>query len=254
MFARLRARNPGRGVAALLGYQAIRALAEAALRLTWRVRRRGHEHVPTSGPLLIAVNHQSHLDAPAVGCGMDRHVNFIARQGLFKNPLFGSLIRLLNARPIKESGSDTAAIRESLALLAMGRCVLIFPEGSRSPDGTVRPFKRGVWLLLSKAKCPVLPVAVEGAFDAWPRGQHLPRLFGCRLAVRYGQPIPPEQLLALPPDQGLNLLRTTIDTLRLEARADLRHQSRGQYPAQGPADAPSTQPPSPKAPTQAQSP
>jgi 1-acyl-sn-glycerol-3-phosphate acyltransferase len=169
-----------------------------------------------------------------------RHINFIARGGLFGNPLFGSYIRALNAVPIKETGSDTAAIRTALEQLSKGRIVLLFPEGSRSPDGTLQEFKRGFWLLMSRAKCRVLPMGIDGAFDAWPRGRGLPRLWGSRIAVSIGAPLSHEALMAMGPDQGLPYLRQVVDALRLDARHELRKGTRERYPVEGPADFPAT--------------
>lgn len=239
LWQRWRSRNPGRSAPAMLGFEAIRFSVWVVVTLVYRLRCRGLEHVPTSGGLLLVVNHQSHLDAVAVGISLDRHVNFVARRGLFRNPLFGSLIRLLNSTPINEDGkSDTAAIRAALGQLSQGRVVLVFPEGRRSDTGQVQPFKRGVWLLLSRAKCAVLPVAVDGAFDAWPRGRGFPRLIGQRISVRVGPVIQPQDLLPMGPDRGLEHLRSVIDSLRLQARAELRQATQGRLPGKGPGDRP----------------
>ena len=222
----------------LLLYYAVCKITLVLFKVFFRLRSRGTSNMPARGPVLVAVNHQSHLDAEAVSIVLPRHVVFIARAGLFKNPLFGWFIRALNSVPIKEGGSDTAAIRAALEQLARGRAVLIFPEGTRSPDGAMRPLKRGVWLLLSRGKCPILPVGVDGGFDAWPRGARFPRLFaGARIAVAVGAPINPDELLLLGPERGLLLLGERLDALRLQARAMARDASRGRWPPAGPGDA-----------------
>ncbi|MGQ0627356.1 MAG: lysophospholipid acyltransferase family protein [Phycisphaerales bacterium] len=214
MLAAIRAKNPGRSIGAIGFYSVVQHAAWLGLRIFFRLRATGTQHMPGSGPVIVAVNHQSHLDAEMVGTVLPRHLNYIARASLFKNPLFGWFIRMLNSVPIKEGTSDTGAIRTAIEQLALGRAVLIFPEGTRSPDGTLQPFKRGVWLLLSRSRCPVLPVAVRGAHAAWPRGTKLPRLFGGhRLSVNIGEPIAPETLLALGPDEGLAHLRETVQRL-----------------------------------------
>lgn len=239
--ALLRSRNPGRPLWGVLFYECCWSLLWVVLTLFYRLRVVGGERVPRTGPLLVVANHQSFLDPPLVGMGIPgRHLNFIARGGLFSSRLFGGLIRALNAVPIKESGSDTAAIRTALEQLAAGRAVLIFPEGSRTPDGAVHEFKRGAWVLLSRAKCTVVPAAVEGAFDAWPRsglGKRA-RLLGARVAVEFGRPMSHAELAALGPERGLALLRETIDAMRRDLRHEMRRATGGAYPAASAGDAP----------------
>ncbi|MGD9689638.1 MAG: lysophospholipid acyltransferase family protein [Phycisphaerales bacterium] len=216
-------RNPGRPRAAILFYELCWSFLWIAFTLIYRLRITGRHNIPRSGPLLVVANHQSHLDPPCIGMAFShRHLNFIARVGLFSSRLFGLAISTLNAVPIKENGSDTAAIRTALHQLALGRALLIFPEGTRSPDGTIHDFKRGFWLLMSRAKCPVLPVAIDGAFDAYPRGTSLPRLWGQRLAVNIGQIIPYQRLHAMGPEAGLPYLRQVIDDLRADAEHERR--------------------------------
>ena len=191
--------------------------------VVYRLRVWGRERVPAAvvngkpQPFIIALNHQSHFDPVLAGKATPkRHLSFIARATLFVNPVFGWAIKALGAFPINQKAADTQAIRETLAQLEMGRAVLIFPEGSRTPTGAIHPVKRGVWLLISRSKCPVLPVAIEGAFDAWPRKASFPRLIGQRIALNVGEPIAAETLLAMGPQAGLAHLAQTIETLRLE--------------------------------------
>ncbi len=220
----------------MLVYEFFWSLLWVALTLVYRLRVVGGERVPRQGPVLLVANHQSFLDPPLVGMGIpSRHLNFIARGGLFSAKGFGWLITALNAVPIKENGSDTAAIRTALEQLAAGRAVLIFPEGSRSPDGAVHEFKRGAWLLMSRAKCPVVPVAIEGAFDAWPRGGR-PRLWGARVAVEFGEAMSHAELSRLGADEGLALLRGRVEAMRQDLRHELRCASGGAFPAAGVGD------------------
>lgn len=205
----------------------------------YRIRRYHTGRIPRTGPVLIAANHQSHLDPPLVSmCCPHRPTHFLARAGLFKNRAFGWLITALNSVPIKEESGDIAAIRQILARLDTGVPVILFPEGSRSPDGAQHEFKRGIALLLKRSKCPVVPVAVEGCFDAYPRHRALPRLWGQRVAVMVGQPIEPDDLLKDGPEAALRRLEREIDAMRLDLRAKLRAATHGRYPAPGPGDEP----------------
>lgn len=199
----------------------------------WRVLHR--ERVPLSGPLLIVSNHQSHFDPPAIGSPLRRSTTFLARDTLFRALGFRWLIRTLGAVPIKREESDTAAMKRTIELLRRGHAVLAFPEGTRTPDGTIRPFKRGIAVLIKRAKCRVLPVAVEGAFNAWPKGDR-PHIGGRRIAICYGDPIDSEELMKDGPDKALEFLALEIDALRLEARAFMWNDTNGEYPPPGFAD------------------
>jgi len=185
----------------------------------YRLRFFGLHNLPPSGTggLLVVANHQSHWDPPVLGVAFrTRNMASIAREGLFKAPGLKQLLLGLGAIPIKESEGDAGAIRTAIAELKKGRLTLIFPEGSRSPDGEVKDFKRGAWVLLSRAKCDVMPAAIEGAFDSWPRQIHFPKLFGHRIGVSFGKPIPYDELKALGPDKGLERLRREVEQLRAE--------------------------------------
>lgn len=209
------------------------------LTVFYRLRRYHMERIPKTGAVLLAGNHQSHFDPPAIGlCNTSRPTHFLARAGLFKNRAFGWFIAAVNSVPIKEESSDLGAIREILARLETGVPVLVFPEGSRTPDGDIHEFKRGVALLLKRAKCPVVPVAIEGAYDAFPRHRKFPRLFGCRIAVMIGHPIPHDELLKDGAEAGLARLKREIETMRAELRAKLLAATNGRYPAG--ADSPQT--------------
>lgn len=198
----------------------------------WRVLHR--DRVPLDGPLLIVSNHQSHFDPPAIGSPLRRSTTFLARDSLFRGP-FGLLIRILGATPIRRDESDTAAMKRAIELLRGGHAVLAFPEGTRTPDGTIKPFKRGIAVLIKRAKCRVLPVGVEGAFNAWPKGDR-PHIGARRIAICYGDPIDSEELMKDGPDKALEFLALEIDTLRLEARAVMWNDTNGEYPPPGFAD------------------
>ncbi len=233
----LRTRQPDAGLGRTLWYEFCRWTVRLLYWLLYRPIVSGAENVPARGPLLLAANHQSYIDPPFVCLYIERHTSFVARAGLFKSRFFGWLIDSLNATPVKEEGSDAAAIKEVLRRLGRGHAVIIFPEGSRCEDGSMDEFKRGVALLVKKAKCPVVPVALEGCFDAFPRGQH-PRVVGKRIGLRYGTPISPDELFADGADAGLQRLARDVDDLRLKLRAEMRAATGGRFPPAGPGDAP----------------
>lgn len=219
-------------------YELCRSLSSGLFRLFYRPIFIDAENIPRHGAVILASNHQSFIDPPLIGgVAPYRQFAFMAQAYLFKVPLLGTMIRALNSIPVSGSGGgDAASIKTLVGALKQGRPVVVFPEGSRTHDGAMQPFKRGVLLLMRRAKCPVIPVAIEGVFDAWPRSRKLPRLFGYRFIVRYGKPIPPEDLRD---DEALARLAAEIDRMRLEIRADLRSHTKGKLPRPGPGDQPS---------------
>lgn len=218
-----------------LGWQ----LSRQSLRFLWRIKWVNPRNVPRTGPVIIVSNHQSHLDPPAVGAGITfRPCAFVARDTLFRKPFFGWLLRGINALPIKRDESDTTAIRDVLERLESGGAIVMFPEGTRSADACIHPFKRGMAILLKRAKCPVVPVGIDGFAHTWPRNSKRPHLRNRRLAVVYGNAFDPDDLLREGPDAALIRVAQAIDSLRLEARAILWQETNGYFPPSGAADAP----------------
>jgi 1-acyl-sn-glycerol-3-phosphate acyltransferase len=137
-------------------------------------RRSGWGNVPACGPVLIVSNHQSMFDPLLVGVASRRYVVHLARKNLFDQPVLAPLIRSLNAIPI-DRGFGKEGIQGVLDALALGRVVIVFPEGERTHTGEVQPLKPGVSLLIKRVNCPIVPVGVAGAFAAWNRHMKRPR-------------------------------------------------------------------------------
>ncbi len=222
MLTAWRSRNPGRALVGVAWFEFCVHICWLVLTGVYRLRVWRAAPVPRGRTLLIVSNHQSNLDPVLVGVAlMPRHTTFIAKSSLFF-PGMRALIASLNAISLKQDEPDTAAIRATLTRLSQGAMVLVFPEGSRTRDGAMRRFKRGTWLLLSRAKCGVLPVAIEGPFDAYPRGSGFPKIFGQRLGAQVGQVIEPETLLAMGEEAGLAHLQQTIESMRAQLAERLR--------------------------------
>ena len=211
-------RYPRQGFASRVLYVGAQRVTLWAARLLYRLKRIGRERIPTHGPLVVVSNHQSYFDPPIVShMFMRRAIHFFARDSLFDIPLLGPLIRQLQAFPVKRGEADSKAIREALRRLELGAAVLLFPEGTRSEDGEVQELKRGALLLLRKARCPVLPVALAGTGEAFPRTRTFPRLGGVRLACVVGEPIAHEDLFRDGDDAALTRLRNEIIALKEQA-------------------------------------
>lgn len=186
------------------------------VRVFFRLRAHNVANVPKRGGVLILSNHQSFLDPMLVGCLAHRPFHFMARHTLFRNRVVRGILLWVNAFPVKRGGADRAAIREAIERLAAGKVVVMFPEGTRSPDGELQPIKGGFRLLVRKAHVPVLPVVIDGAFKAWPRSQKLPR--PSPVSVIYGQSIPPEELENLSDAEAAGRVQREMAALLAELR------------------------------------
>jgi 1-acyl-sn-glycerol-3-phosphate acyltransferase len=152
----------------------------------WRVT--GREYVPRSGAALIAANHISFLDPPTVGTAVRyRRTYYFAKQELFTNWFFGGLIRKCYAFPVDREGDDKEAFRHAIDLLKAGELLTVFPEGGRSPDGTLQPFGRGAALIAARAGAPIIPCALSGTDELLPR--HAKRLHRGYIQVGFAPPI-----------------------------------------------------------------
>lgn len=220
MLRRYRQRHPGSSIAQLVFYDLCRECALLVLRVFYRHTRVDVRKVPSTGPVLMVANHASFLDPPAVSAGIrHRQTDFLARGGLFKFKPFGWLIKQLNSTPINQGSGDAGAMKATLKKLAEGKMMLVFPEGSRSEDGDMQEFQRGIAVLLKRAHCQVVPVGIAGAYEAWPRRKSLPRIFTKRLVVCYGDPIASDALMDAGTEQALSTLYDRVEELVVRARA-----------------------------------
>jgi len=156
-------------------YGILKPPAVVLMRLLFRLEPRGREHVPMTGPVLLAANHVSVLDPPLVGGAVPRELHFMAKEELFRIPLFGRLIGALNAHPVKRDGSDGRALKAAIRLLAEGHAMLVFPEGTRGMEGRLGEGKAGAGMLAVLSGAPVVPVFISGSAQALPPGQAVPR-------------------------------------------------------------------------------
>jgi len=168
-------------------YAACKAPSVAFMRLMFRLEAIGKENIPAHGPVLMVANHSSVLDPPLIGGASDRQLTYLAKAELFEIPLFGALIRGLNARPIRREGADPSALRTAKRVLEEGGALLVFPEGTRGDEGVIRPAKPGAGLLAVSSGAAVVPVYVSGSGRAWPRGRRLPR--PAKVTVTFGKPL-----------------------------------------------------------------
>src|SRR5881409_376367 len=149
-----------------LGYHFSRLIG----RLFFRFRVVHRERMIQSGPVILAMNHESYLDPLLAGTTCDRAIYFLARRTLLDAPLLGWLLPKLNVIPVNQEGVDRSAIKALIRILKAGNGVLVFPEGSRALDGKLQPAEPGLGLVIAKTLAPVVPMRIFGAHEALPRG------------------------------------------------------------------------------------
>jgi 1-acyl-sn-glycerol-3-phosphate acyltransferase len=159
--------------------------------LFWDLRVSGLENIPRTGGCLLAANHQSYLDPPLVASVLPREMHFMARRSLFRNPVFRALIVRYNAFAIERDRADVKGVKSAIERLEAGNILLVFPEGTRTRDGSVGPMKAGIGLLAERAAVPIVPVLIAGAHKVWPKGRIFPGLGSIRIS--FGKPIFPSR-------------------------------------------------------------
>ncbi len=178
-----------------LWYDTAKSLIHLCGTIFFRVQYSGLENIPRTGGVIIAANHQSTVDPPLIGAGVPRRLNFLARKTLYRFAPFGMLLRSLDAIPLDQEGSPLAGLREALRRVREGEGTVIFPEGARSWDGKIAPFQGGFTVLARRSRASIVPAAIEGAWDAWPRWETFPRMLPVH--VHYGPPMSPEEVQGL---------------------------------------------------------
>jgi 1-acyl-sn-glycerol-3-phosphate acyltransferase len=179
-----RERSLQRGVNPLI-YWTLRAVLVPAFLVYLRMQRVGREHLPRSGPLLLASNHRSFLDPFVIGTLVRRPVYYMAKRELFEKRWQAWILNALGAFPVDRGAGDRAAMDTARAILERGDCVVVFPEGTRMRPGPLGDPKRGIGRLALETGAPVAPVAVIGS-DAVRRGWRIrPR----KVRLRVGRPL-----------------------------------------------------------------
>jgi 1-acyl-sn-glycerol-3-phosphate acyltransferase len=149
-----------------IGYHLSRLIG----RLCFRLRIIHRERMIQTGPVILAMNHQSYLDPPLAGITCDRPIYFLARRTLAEVPLLGWLLPKLNVIPVNQEGIDRSALKTLIRVLKSGNATLVFPEGARTLDGNLQAAQPGLGLVIAKTLAPVVPMRIFGAHQALPRG------------------------------------------------------------------------------------
>lgn len=165
-------------------------LALVAYDIFFRGDVAGLEHLPREGSFLIAANHASFLDPPLIGCQVQRQIAYFARKTLWKPGFASWWLDTVGTIPVdRDGGQDVSAIKRVLRALKEDKGLILFPEGTRSPDGSLQAPKAGVGLICCRAQVPVVPVRIFGSFEAFGKSGRL-RL-GTPVDIVFGPPIAP---------------------------------------------------------------
>jgi 1-acyl-sn-glycerol-3-phosphate acyltransferase len=152
------------------------------------------DEIPRAGPLIIASNHASNLDVPIIGAWLiprlGRRIHWLGKKELFDWPIVGWVAAHSGVHPVDRGAADVEAFRLAQRILGEGHALFVFPEGTRSPDGSLQEARDGIALLALRSGAPVVPIGIAGSHGVWPKGQRLPHPGG-RVTVRVGRPFRP---------------------------------------------------------------
>ncbi|WP_428389785.1 lysophospholipid acyltransferase family protein [Mucisphaera sp.] len=221
MLGALRHRQPGSAWYRVAWWTLCATTLYSWFMLCYRMRIWGSGHLPSRGPVLLVGNHQSYMDPMLLAAACHRRQFYsMARDSLWAKGWLAFLLNSVNSMPVRrvEGGmGDMAAMRGFIQKLGEGQALLVYPEGTRSEDGEVAEFSPGLMLLIKRAKPVVVPVAVEGPFDVWPKGRGLPKLKG-QIGVSLGEPIAAERLIPMGAEGALGFLRERVVAEQAEMR------------------------------------
>ena len=198
------------------------------------VRVRCDEPLPPAGGVLVLSTHQSHLDPLLLGLATQRRLSSMARSSLYRFKPFGFVITALDAVPIDREGSAVAAMKVVIKRLQDGAAVIVFPEGTRTHDGRMGEIKSGFAILAKKARVPIAPVAIVGAYECWPRSRRFPR--PGRIRLEFGRVLSVDDVAAL--DERALVAECTRRLEELDARGRAARAGRR-------VTAPAARPPAP---------
>lgn len=205
-----------RDLLSLAWYRAMQAFCRVVTLLLFRVRCQGAAVVPAHGATMLLCNHQSHLDPILIGSVCRRRMQYLARSSLYRFAPLGWLIQSLGGISI-DRDAGIGGLKATMRLLKDEKIVLMFPEGTRTPDGQMQPLKGGFGTIAKRTSCTIVPVGLDGAYDAWPRTRGYP-LPG-KICIEFGQPLEKEEVERLSEDELLLEVERRIQACIALARA-----------------------------------
>ena len=179
----------GNGLASRAAYRVTRTIVVVVTRLFTRMRIEGREHVPSTGPFVLAPVHRSYVDTPIAACVTPRRLRFMGKDTLWRNRFSGWALSALGGFPVTRGTADRQALQRCIAVLESGEPLVLFPEGERKSGPVVQPLFDGAVYVAVKAGVPIVPVGIGGSEGVMPKGKKL--LYPKKVHVIVGAPIPP---------------------------------------------------------------
>ena len=170
-------------------YRGVRTFFSLFCRTYLQVSVFGQENIPSTGGVIVASNHQSHLDVPLMGLGIPREAGFPGKAELFGSPLLRAFLLSLGGFPLVRGEGDRKAISFSQHVVERGDVLVLFPEGTRSRNGSIQPFHRGLGVMSIKTGAPIVPAILLGSGRAMGVGARFPRPGPVR--IEFSRPIFP---------------------------------------------------------------
>lgn len=185
-------------------YKLLQPIAKAIAWLLFRPKVIGTENIPLTGGVLIVSNHPTYLDPILLAIYSPRPFSFVAKRPLFYLPIVRTFLWLTDCVPVEQDAPDRRALRLSIQKLKAGDALVVFPEGTRSDHGKLRPFQLGPAMIAVEAQVPIVPCGLAGFYEAWKMEAPIPR--PAPVAIVFGKPFMPE----LNPDLPRRELLTCI--------------------------------------------
>jgi 1-acyl-sn-glycerol-3-phosphate acyltransferase len=204
------------GLARRIWWEIWRFISVGTVRLMYRVSVWGKENIPCKGSVLVLSSHQSFLDPMLCQGWLRRPFYFVPRDTLFVG-FWGWVIDSYYTIPINQEKPGLNSMRAIIDVLKRGHIVCLYPEGSRTDDGKIAEIKPGFSLLVRRSGTTMVPMAIDGIFERWPRTQKYPRPGG-RVGVMYGKPIPAQRLEQLGEERFIAEFNRIMQRLHNELR------------------------------------
>ena len=179
----------GNGIVARITYFIFYWILIPSTRIYTRMTINGREHIPSSGPFVLAPIHRSYVDTPIAGCVTTRRLRFMGKDTMWHNRQFGWLLSTLGAFPVTRGTADREALSRCIAVLAGGEPLVLFPEGERKSGRLVQPLFDGAVYVAIKAGVPIVPVGIGGSEKVMPKSAKF--IYPRKVHVEIGPPMAP---------------------------------------------------------------
>ena len=170
-----------------VAFFSLRAVFGPVLTAAFGLETAGQEHVPKTGPAILAANHASFLDPIVISLRARRPVRFLVSNAFYRDPRLNRLLRWLGTIPVGGGAGIVRSFRQVTEVIEDGGLLGIFPEGGITRDGEMKPFRSGAAVLAMRLGVPIVPIHVRGTFDALPRYAKWPRFVP--VTLRFGEPM-----------------------------------------------------------------